>query len=80
MNSAQSIVNRTAGACAVTYEGGYAVFADGSRVLFEPAHILRKCISLSGRCTALDCQYANGYTTAQGWAKQTMHCDAVKWV
>ena len=60
MNSAQSIVNRTAGASAVAYEGGYAVFADGSRVLFEPAHILRKRISLSGRCTALDCQYADG--------------------
>ena len=59
-STAQQIQTRVAGATAITFESGYAVFADGSRALFEPAQVIRKRVNLAGRCTALDCRYNDG--------------------
>ena len=61
MTLAQTILNNTANAIAVTYTGGYAVMNHGmSRYVFEPAHAVKVNRNHSGRVTFGEFRWSDG--------------------
>lgn len=70
MNTAQSIIEQTKGAAAVTYYGGYAQFSNKPRITFEPAHIEQERRNQAGRCTYLLVRYKDGSAIEFKWSEQ----------
>lgn len=68
MTTAAEIIQTCASASAVTLYGGYAVMPDGSRKLFEPAHIASEKRNASGRCTFLTAEYKDGSALRFTWS------------
>lgn len=60
MNIAQRVKDASQGAAATTFEGGYAVQYDGSRVFFPPGKCLKERRNDKGRCTLALYEYADG--------------------
>lgn len=68
MTTAERIKATIEGATAVTLAGGYAVFLDKPRALFEPAHIKAERRNDKGRCTYLHATYADGSSLHFRWS------------
>ena len=70
MTTAQTIAATVTGANAVTLQCGYAQWLfTGRREVFEPGHVVREKRNRSGRCTLMECTYADGSRIRFTWSE-----------
>jgi len=70
MNTAQTIIATVTGADAVTLQYGYAQWQfTGRREVFEVGHVVREKRNRNGRCTLMECSYADGSRIRFTWSE-----------
>ncbi len=71
MTTAELIVAKIEGACAVTLAGGYAIQLGAPRVLFEPGSIKAERRNAKGRVTFCESHYRDGSIVELRYSEST---------
>ena len=71
MTIAEEVIEKIKGACAVTISGGYAMYYDGGRSVFPPAHIISEKHNKEFRCTSLIGEYEDGSRIYFTWSERS---------